>query len=103
MDMTTAMDTATGGSNRRLTIGTTMGEQNKTDYTVYKIVDPITNCEKVMVMADAKTKFTVHSLAQMVGYYSAFNVSMPPPAMAILTSTNVTFHLHLVVHFMSMP
>ena len=67
------MDTETSEtSDRRRTIGSAIGETNKTDYSVYKVIDAGTGSEKVIVIVDAKTTFTVHSLAQTIGYYSAY-------------------------------
>jgi hypothetical protein len=37
-----AMDTATSSSSRRQTIGTTIEEKNKTDYSVYKLTNHAT-------------------------------------------------------------
>ena len=33
----------------------------------------------------------IHSLAQTIGYYSAYEVSMPPPVVAVITATDISF------------
>ena len=55
------------------------------DYTVYTLGRPGQKT-KVVVIIDAKKRMTPHSVAQVIGYYSAFEVGDPRPLVVVLTA-----------------
>lgn len=76
-------------SKRRRTIGHAMSTANRTDYTVYQFLHEWSGREKAIAIIDAKHKFSIHSLAQVIGYYSAYDVPTPPPMVAVITYTEI--------------
>ena len=73
------------------TIGHKMSPQNKADYCVYRCQS---SQSQVVAIIDAKAKYSAHSIAQVIGYYSAcHDVCYPPPVVAILTSNDIQFVL----------
>ena len=68
----------------RPSIGSSMSQGSKADYSVYTM-----SCgqrTKVVAIVDAKKPITPHSVAQVIGYYSTFKVNEPRPIVLILTS-----------------
>ena len=61
-----------------------MSKASKADYTVYTLGRP--GQTKVVAIIDAKKRITPHSVAQVIGYYSAFEVSDPRPLVVVLTA-----------------
>ena len=58
-----------------------MSQNNRCDFRLYNCVDYI-GTTKVMAIIDAKKTIDVHAIAQLVGYYSRSEVSIPPPVMS---------------------
>ena len=57
----------------RRSVGGVMSKTSKADYAVYTLGRP--GQTKVVAIIDAKKHITPHSVAQVIGYYSAFEVS----------------------------
>ena len=68
----------------RLSIGGVMSKTSKADYAVYTLGHP--GQPKVVAIIDAKKCITPHSVAQVIGYYSAFEVGDPQPLVVVLTA-----------------
>ena len=68
----------------RRSVGGVMSKTSKADYAVYTLGRP--GQTKVVAIIDAKKHITPHSVAQVIGYYSAFEVSDPRPLVVVLTA-----------------
>ena len=77
--METPMDL---GSGRR-SIGGAMSQASKADYAIYTLAGG--GRTKVVAIVDAKKHITPHSTAQVIGYYSAFEIGDPRPLVLIMT------------------
>ena len=84
MDMDTEEAGAGAGPGRR-SIGGVMSKTSKADYAVYTLGRP-GQTTKVVAIIDAKKHMTPHSVAQVIGYYSAFEVGDPRPLVVVLTA-----------------
>lgn len=80
--MSTSATSATSATSRR-SIGGTMSKQNKADYAVYALHS--NGRRKIVAIVDAKYKLGLHAIAQVIGYYAAFNIDadLNPIAMVI--------------------
>ena len=65
-------------------VGGVMSKTSKADYAVYTLGRP--GQTKVVAIIDAKKHITPHSVAQVIGYYSAFEVGDPRPLVVVLTA-----------------
>ena len=61
-----------------------MSKTSKADYAVYTLGHA--GQPKVVAIIDAKKCITPHSVAQVIGYYSAFEVGDPQPLVVVLTA-----------------
>ena len=68
----------------RLSVGGVMSKTSMADYAVYTLGHP--GQTKVVAIIDAKKRITPHSVAQVIGYYSAFEVGDPQPLVVVLTA-----------------
>ena len=68
----------------RRSVGGVMSKTSKADYAVYTLGRP--GQTKVVAIIDAKKHITPHSVAQVIGYYSAFEVGDPRPLVVVLTA-----------------
>ena len=68
-----------------------MSKRNKVHSTVYTLAQG--GSTKVVAIVDAKRDIKPHSVAQVIGYYSAFDVSHPQPLMVIMT----TYHVKVII------
>ena len=68
----------------RRSVGGVMSKTSKADYAVYTLGRP--GQTKVVAIIDAKKHTTPHSVAQVIGYYSAFEVGDPRPLVVVLTA-----------------
>ena len=68
----------------RRSVGGVMSKTSKADYAVYTLGRP--GQTKVVAIIDAKKHITPHSVAQIIGYYSAFEVGDPRPLVVVLTA-----------------
>ena len=86
--MDTDAEEAGAGAGRsqkgRLSVGGVMSKTSKADYTVYTLGHA--GQTKVVAIIDAKKRITPHSVAQVIGYYSAFEVGDPQPLVVVLTA-----------------
>ena len=84
MDMDAEEAGAGAGAGPSETGRGVMSKASKADYTVYTLGRP--GQTKVVAIIDAKKRITPHSVAQVIGYYSAFKVSDPRPLVVVLTA-----------------
>ena len=84
MDMDAEEAGAGAGAGPSETGRGVMSKASKADYTVYTLGRP--GQTKVVAIIDAKKRITPHSVAQVIGYYSAFEVSDPRPLVVVLTA-----------------
>jgi hypothetical protein len=75
-----------------ITIGSKMAPFNRADYVVYKCVDLVGKL-KMVVIIDAKTRIDVHAITQLIGYYSAAEVSESPPVVVVMSHMEIQFIL----------
>ena len=61
-----------------------MSKTSKADYAVYMLGHG--SQSKVVAIIDAKKHITPHSIAQVIGYYSAFESGCPRPLVIVLTA-----------------
>ena len=69
----------------RQSLGGAMSRASKADYSVYTVVDSH-GTTKVVAILEAKQRITPHCIAQVIGYYSAFEISDPRPLVLIMTA-----------------
>lgn len=81
---------ATTSEPSRLSIGGAMSKLNKADYAVYTFhQDDVT---RIVAILDAKHKLGLHAIAQIVGYYAAFNIdSILHPIAMIMSKDFIRF------------
>ena len=72
----------------RHSIGGAMSTTSKADYAVYTLGHG--SQSKVVAIIDAKKHITPHSIAQVIGYYSAFKIGEPRPLVLVLTAYELT-------------
>lgn len=71
----------------RHSIGSALSTGCKADYTVYTLGQK--GQSKVVAIIDAKRYLKPHVTAQVIGYYSAFEVGHPGPIVLILTASEL--------------
>ena len=69
-------------------IGSKMSPNNRCDYRLFKCIDAAGDT-RLMAIVDAKKTIDVHAIAQLVGYYSRSDVSIPPPVLIVMSSTQM--------------
>ena len=72
-------------ATERLSIGGVVSKRSKADYAVYTLGGG-TMKRKVVAIIDAKRRITPHAVAQIIGYYSAFDITDIQPLVLILTA-----------------
>ena len=72
------------GSGRR-SIGGAMSQAHKANYSIYTLVGAAQTHTKLVAIIDAKKHMTPHATAQVIGYYSAFDIGDPRPLVLMMT------------------
>lgn len=88
-----AVDAEEVWHEKRRSIG---GVMSKVDYAVYTL-SSLSGLTKVVAIIDAKRTLDPHSVAQVIGYYSAFEVGEPRPIVAVMSAYQVQLILFLFV------
>ena len=73
-----------------------MSPNNRCDYRLFKCIDAAGDT-RLMAIVDTKKTIDVHAIAQLVGYYSRSDVSIPPPVVdcyVIYTNAIHFFPIH---------
>ncbi len=73
-------------------IGKLLSKNNKPDYCVYSLIKATGTkgrAVKIVAIIDAKQNLGIHALAQIIGYYCAFDTGSPNPLVVLITQDHM--------------
>ena len=67
-----------------------MSQGSRADYSIYNtLAGPSPTQIKLVAIVDAKKHITPHNTAQVIGYYSAFEINDPQPLALVMTEDSL--------------